>query len=539
MKKISMITFALLLILPVMAFAGGNQTRSAGPVTTAAPGTGYTLPLSTTGETLRFTTTDIGTGVSLLDGVPIMNAIEKDTGVRMIWETLPDADYNAAMQIRLSAGSDLPDIAKIPGNQMAFIRQLTPLNALIDAYATNLLIWMKNESNLRKLIQAPDGEIYALPQQVYGLMGASDVNAFSPTIRKDWLDKLNIPEPVTLDDFYRILVRFKDYDPLGNGSVKVIPFAPNPAKHQAPALVGWAYGLHLHAGQGYAPNANGQIIYEWIEPTFRDVLQVMNRWWNEGLIDPMFMNFDGNQWVSQLVNSQIGATTMRSFQAENNYNNRLREATGDPNAHFWPMKPLVGPTGIVMSETDAGTINTAPGANFGLMYNSSKKDLAIKWIDYVAYSPAGIIYEDYGLEGISFVTVNGKKQWTNEYLHHADGLTTAMRKLGAYRLFMPAAYSNEGRELFFSARGEPLLNRAREVYSKLHPIMHFAIAALDETDTLNNYLTDIESYRDEMVIKFITGAEPLSRWDEYVNTIRRLNIAEVLKVKQAQYDRLK
>jgi len=55
----------------------------------------------------------------------------------------------------------------------------------------------------------------------------------------------------------------------------------------------------------------------------------------------------------------------------------------------------------------------------------------------------------------------------------------------------------------------------------------------------NRYITDIDSYRDEMIVKFITGAEPISKFDEFVATIKKLNIDEVLKIRQAQYDRLK
>jgi len=542
MKK-AFVFFLLAILAGGNVFAGGasqNTGAKPAPVVTASSEKGYTLPLTTSGETLRIATTELGLGVNLRDGVPVFNSIEKDTGVKISWETSPDADYNNAMQIRLAAGSDLPDIARIPGNQMTYIRQLTPLNALIDQYAAGLQTWMTNEPDLRKLITAPDGQIYTLPIQIYQNQGEADMNPFCFTVRKDWLAKLGLPEPTTLNEFHDLLLKLKNFDPFGDGKTKVIPFSPAISKVQVVAGVGWAYGLHLQAGQGFSPDKNGKIVYEWIEPRFREVLQVMNQWWNEGLVDPSFMNFNNQQWTAQLINCQIGTSTMRVFQAENNFNRRIREAAKDPNACFWPLKPLTGPYGDCISETDAGTMNTGTGATFGIMTSSARKELAMKWLDYVAYSKAGVMYDDYGVEGLSYNIVNGQVQWTDAFLNSTDGLTGALRKIGAVRGNLPMAYTNQGfemRRLIWD--NEELYARGREIFGKRDPVMLFAIPSLDETDVMNNYTTDIESYRDEMVIKFVTGAEPLSKWDEYVNTIKKLNIDAILKVKQAQYDRLK
>ena len=36
-------------------------------------------------------------------------------------------------------------------------------------------------------------------------------------IRKDWLEKLGLEEPKTVDELYNVLVTFRDKDPNGNG----------------------------------------------------------------------------------------------------------------------------------------------------------------------------------------------------------------------------------------------------------------------------------------------------------------------------------
>ena len=60
----------------------------------------------------------------------------------------------------------------------------------------------------------------------------------------------------------------------------------------------------------------------------------------------------------------------------------------------------------------------------------------------------------------------------------------------------------------------------------------------EESEVLANKLTEIKTYVDSMKASFITGTEPLSNWDKYVETVKQMGIDDVLKAYQAAYDRL-
>ena len=47
---------------------------------------------------------------------------------------------------------------------------------------------------------------------------------------------------------------------------------------------------------------------------------------------------------------------------------------------------------------------------------------------------------------------------------------------------------------------------------------------------------EVFTYCDEMVLKFITGAEPLDNFDQYVETIKSLGIEEALAMEQEGYE---
>ena len=50
-------------------------------------------------------------------------------------------------------------------------------------------------------------------------------------------------------------------------------------------------------------------------------------------------------------------------------------------------------------------------------------------------------------------------------------------------------------------------------------------------------LTDIQTYRDTMIFQFVKGIEPLSNWDNYVDTMKRMGVEELTAMAQAAFDR--
>ena len=77
---------------------------------------------------------------------------------------------------------------------------------------------------------SPDGNIYGLPHAEF------DINNYVlmwNIIRQDWLDKLGLEMPATIDEYHDVLVAFRDQDPNGNGKKDVY-------KRQASRLAAFA-----------------------------------------------------------------------------------------------------------------------------------------------------------------------------------------------------------------------------------------------------------------------------------------------------------
>src|SRR5690554_5690060 len=114
-RKFTMI-ICLALILTLIASACSNNNNNTNNNNDTGESKEITFPI-TTGETISVATQ---MGIPQQDffmegGLPVLNEMEEQTGVKAEWDLLPVADWQQVIQTRLNAGSDLPDIVKVPG----------------------------------------------------------------------------------------------------------------------------------------------------------------------------------------------------------------------------------------------------------------------------------------------------------------------------------------------------------------------------------------------------------------------------------------
>ena len=67
------------------------------------------------------------------------------------------------------------------------------------------------------------------------------------------------------------------------------------------------------------------------------------------------------------------------------------------------------------------------------------------------------------------------------------------------------------------------------------PTLNFSTEAAAEISTL---ITNVNTYAEEMVLKYITGAESLDSYDSFVAQVESLGLPRVLEIYQEAYDAL-
>lgn len=90
------------------------------------------------------------TPASYSQNLEVWQEVEKRTGIKINWEVMPSDQYNAAMQTRIAAGSNLPDILAVPplwnGDVVKYAEDgvILPLKDLIEKNAPNIMNMFEN-----------------------------------------------------------------------------------------------------------------------------------------------------------------------------------------------------------------------------------------------------------------------------------------------------------------------------------------------------------------------------------------------------------
>ncbi|GMK37457.1 hypothetical protein PCCS19_05110 [Paenibacillus sp. CCS19] len=61
--------------------------------------------------------------------------------------------------------------------------------------------------------------------------------------------------------------------------------------------------------------------------------------------------------------------------------------------------------------------------------------------------------------------------------------------------------------------------------------------AVEDSSRYASIMTDVNTYKDEMILKFIMGAEPLDKFDRFVETLKGLGIDEAIQIQQSALER--
>lgn len=533
MRRIGTIFLVLLLIISCFSGCKPKKTVNTQNSTGVANGTtavAYDLPIGH-GETIVYSGPDSWYApASLSEDLPVWQEVEKRLNIKIKWEVSSSDQWNTTMFTRIASGRDLPDIMGLPTWQNANIDRLAsegviiPLTDLINKYAPNIQKILNQNSDARKQMTAPNGNIYSIDE-------CFEANEYydSLLIRKDWLDKLNLSVPKTIQEFTNVFKAFKENDLNGNGKNDEIPLSVSE---------GYKY-TYLSSGFGLAsplqdclPDANGKVIYEKSTSNYKDYLAYLNYLYENGLMDPQYAVGDAAKFEA-LVSQNIIGVTVGGGDWEARYEADLHSA-GYTDADYMLIDPPADENGKVQLVK-----RQMLGGQIGISTDCKNPELCIKIMDYLWGSDEGNTLLHYGLEGQSYTTdANGKKEFTDFVKNNSEGLDagSALRSIGAW----PPLFDRQTREFMsdlFPADAVKYYadNMAAGKYVNPFPKMLYTQEEVSSSDEI---LGDLETYQQEMELKFILGQEDISKYDtEYLPKMKELRLDDYVVIRQGEYDR--
>lgn len=220
---------------------------------------------------------------------PMVDLAVEKLGIKM--ETIllgGDAgNYDTKLRLALTGSEELPDVFPVYGTQMiADMIESGKVKAIdedIEKYMPDRLkeIYDKYPQTFYPVIK--DGKTYGIACTPFLTEGQVMI------IRQDWLDKLGLKAPTTLDEFEEVIRAFTEQDPDGNGKKDTYGFT-----YAGDSIynTGWVADpvilFSANAGKHYPgswqEDENGQLVYGSIHEGNKKTLERMAQWHANGWI---------------------------------------------------------------------------------------------------------------------------------------------------------------------------------------------------------------------------------------------------------------
>ena len=455
------------------------------------------------------------------------DALEEATGIHVNWigsSSNPQATSEAANLLIVSG--EYPDVWRVnwvthPGGPTGALNDELILNLNeYQEYCPNLFAYYDARPDVKKLVVNDDGDMYCFPYMIE--TDADGTWGLGAGFRTDWLEEAGLDLPSTVAEWTEALQAFKD---MGKGGLSFEArwlWLENAAANLSNAY-DTVYGFYIR---------DGQVQYGVLEEGYKAFIQQLADWYAAGLLDPDFASVDKSTVKAKWANSEYGAVMMHSGDIENGI---IANEGGDP-FECDTVPPMV------MNEGDPiefGHFNAK--FNGGFMHSvapGENQEIALRWCDYL-YSDAGRKLTSFGTEGITWeADENGNwKNFTDLVMNNTettDSPSTIVYKFG-WKTNWGYAQMEEVRDFFNS----DFVNKANADWASNMTAHYYPTVTHteEEADIVANTYSDIETFVQEGIMRFILGTDSMDNWDSFTEQIRSLGIDEVIAAKQAAYDR--
>ncbi len=481
---------------------------------------------------------------------------EELTGIHVDWQVVNSDQYVEKLNLMMAGGDEVDiysTVNKNIGKTLVYKYGsqgiILPVNSFFDTcesyYLDNVL---KNDETWYKAVTAPDGNIY----------GFNDVGScfhcsqpIKMWVNKSWMDRLGIKEPTTPDEFYDMLVRFKNEDANGNGDPNdEVPLSNcTEATGSSSFMAGYLMNAFTYSNpsQKYLYLQDGKATVSYTQDGWREGLRYLNKLHSEGLMDPEAYIQDRTTMKNR--NDSGDVTVFGAVPAQHtgvltntNANDRWKE--------YIALPPLTGPTGLCIT----GNSSLSNYDMYRTMISASSKnpELAFRFCDGLFASEEVGLMAGFGEEGVTW-------HWARDDEIGKDGEKAVYSQIGDavpvegdeyfnnYRwgsmfAIYPNNHSKWATAQDMSVPGTDYYERHlylqtvpyKEKRADISMVMPSFFFQEDDNAEIARLQTTILSYVDESTAAFVTGNKSIDNdWDAYLKELENLGLNDYLAI----YDR--
>ena len=430
----------------------------------------------------------------------------------------------------LIASGDYPDIIEYkwtayPGGPQAAIDDgvIIPLNDIFEKYCPNITAFLESHPDIKKMISTDDGTYYVFPF----LRGESYENnnlIFSEgwVWRTDLLEKAGIDYiPSTPDELYTALVALKNI----GVEIPLCIRKDHISRVLAPGFDSW--------DDFYVED--GVVKYGRIEENRREYLAFANKLYSEGLLDNDYLSVDKKSLGVKVLNNLVAGCYAPGASGIGTWLPALQKE--DPSVKMVSARPISPEKDRYSKFAKMNSIYDASGTSASISTSCKNIEAAARLLDY-NFSEEGHLLANFGIEGVTYEMVDGYPTYTDVIMNNPDlPLSQAMCLYTRASVSGPFVQDPRYLEQYYDL---PELQDAINLWKQTDYgkyIMPTVTHSSEEASEIAKIINNVNTYAEEMEAKFITGALPISEFDNYVKQIKAFGIERAIEIKQAAYDR--
>lgn len=353
-RTVSLTLFSLLASLLLAACGDATATQPAAATTSAAAGaTTAAQGAATTAAAATGPATELNLLIypaSTESGSPpadwfAYQVMKDKIGVNVKLNLLPAGADGDVKLSALAASNSLPDLMTFQSRNRSlffkFVEQglIAPVDTLIPMMPQRTKD-RYSDPDLTKLVSV-DGKPYGFQQsadsQLYKRYGLS--------IRQDWLDKLGLKAPTTLDEFMTVAKAFTEKDPDGNGKNDTYGFGATIISdgNNLGTYLDFIYGAYGEAGTWNLSDINN-VHLNVKDPNYQKATAYLRKLVEGKVIDPDWATMKQDDFRSRWKQGKYGMW-VEDFSALSSEPNYKAFDTTNPNGVVKFIAPPKGPDG--------------------------------------------------------------------------------------------------------------------------------------------------------------------------------------------------
>lgn len=261
----------------------------------------------------------------------VYDAYEKDFNIQLKNKWVVDGkQYQDKLRVSIASG-DLPDFFEVGASELQMLIESDLVMDVTGVYEK----WASPET--KKYLSSDGGKQLnsaEVGDKLYGIPNTSSPynNAQMVYVRKDWMNKLGLSEPKTMQDLLKISEAFTTQDPDGNGKADSYGIGlMKEIYNTSYGLLGFFNSYHAYP-QSWLKDASGNLVYGSISPEMKTSLKQLQDMFKAGQIDKEFVTKDHAKVTELIANDKLGVVYGLNFLVG------------------WPMKTGVVKNGKVASD---------------------------------------------------------------------------------------------------------------------------------------------------------------------------------------------